>query len=180
MAYFDTAKPMDVLVDASPTGLGAILIHDGKVISYGSRALSDVETRYSQTEREMFAVVWTAEHYHLYLYGAKFKILTDHKPLLGIFKSHKPTSPRIDRWKLRLMPYNYELTYRPRKDAANPADFVSRRPDKSTPFPDNVAEHYVNYLCNNVIPKAMTLPEVKTETKKRFHHAETCPSNSNQ
>ncbi len=50
MAYFDTAKPMDVLVDASPTGLGAILIQDGKVISYGSRALSNVETRYSQTE----------------------------------------------------------------------------------------------------------------------------------
>ena len=63
------------------------------------------------------------------------------------------------------MPYNYELTYRPGKDAANPADFISRRPDKSTPFPDNVAEHYVSYLCNNVIPKAMTLPEVKTKTK---------------
>ena len=41
---------------------------------------------------------------------------------------------------LDLMPYNYELTYRPGKDAANPADFISRRPDKSTPFPDNVAE----------------------------------------
>ena len=38
------------------------------------------------------------------------------------------------------MPYNYELTYRPGKDAANPADFISRRPDKSTPFPDNVAK----------------------------------------
>ena len=67
MAYFDTAKPMDVLVDASPTALGVILIQDGKVISYGSRALSDVETRYSQTEREMLAVVWAAEHYRLNL-----------------------------------------------------------------------------------------------------------------
>ena len=76
MAYFDPKKPTDVLVDASSTGLGAILIQDGKVISYGSRALSDVETRYSQTEREMLAVVWATEHYHLYLYGAKFTVIT--------------------------------------------------------------------------------------------------------
>ena len=67
MAYFDPTKPTEVLVDASPAGVGAILIQDGKVISYGSRALSDVETRYSQTEREMLAIVWATEHYHLYL-----------------------------------------------------------------------------------------------------------------
>ena len=160
---FDPKKPTDVLVDASPTGLA--LIQDGKVISYGSRALSDVETRYSQTEREMLAVVWATEHYHLYLYGAKFTVITDHKPLIGIFKSHKPTSPRIDRWKLRLMPYHYEIIYRPGKDDANPADFISRHADQATPLPDNIAEEYVNYLCNNIIPKAMTLSEVKKETK---------------
>ena len=158
-------KSTKVFVDASPTGLGAILMQDGKVISYGSRALTDVESRYSQTEREMLAVVWATEHYHLYLYGAKFAVITDHKPLLGIFKSHKPTSPRIDRWKLRLMSYKYEIIYRPGKDDANPADFISRHPDKATPFPDNIAENYVNYLCNNIIPKAMTLSEVQKETK---------------
>ena len=165
MAYFDPTKSTKVLVDASPTGLGAILMQDGKVISYGSRALTDVESRYSQTEREMLAVVWATEHYHLYLYGAKFAVITDHKPLLRIFKSHKPTSSRIDRWKLRLMSYNYEIIYRPGKDDANPADFISRHPDKATPFPDNIAENYVNYLCNNIIPKAMTLSEVQKETK---------------
>ncbi|CAB4030059.1 Retrovirus-related Pol poly from transposon, partial [Paramuricea clavata] len=159
MAYFDPTKSTKVLVDASPTGLGAILMQDGKVISYGSRALTDVESRYSQTEREMLAVVWATEHYHLYLYGAKFTLITDHKPLLGIFKSHRPTSPRIDRWKLRLMPYHHEIIYRPGKDDANPADFISRHPDKTTPFPDNIAENYVNYLCNNVTPKAMTMSE---------------------
>jgi hypothetical protein len=165
MAYFDPTNYTKVLVDASPTGLGAILMQDGKVISYGSRALTDVESRYSQTEREMLAVVWATEHYHLYLYGAKFVVITDHKTLLGIFKSHKPTSPRIDRWKLRLIPYNYEIIYRPGKDDANPADFISRHPNKATPFPDNIAENYVNYLCNNIIPKAMTLSEVQKETK---------------
>ena len=98
MSYFNPRLKTEVMVDASPVGL--LLAQDGKVISYASRALSDVEHRYSQTEREMLGVVWAAEHFHLYLYGSEFTIATDHKPLLGIFNSHKPTSARIDRWKL--------------------------------------------------------------------------------
>jgi hypothetical protein len=61
----------------------------------------------------MLAVVWGVEHFHLYVYGSHFQIITDHKPLLGIFKTQKPATPRMDRWKLRLMPYNCQLQYRP-------------------------------------------------------------------
>jgi hypothetical protein len=74
----------------------------------------------------MLAVVWGVEHFHLYVYGSRFQIITDHQPLLGIFKTQKPATPRMDRWKLRLMPYNCQLQYRPGKD--NPADFMSRHP----------------------------------------------------
>jgi hypothetical protein len=52
MAYFDPTKSTKVLVDASPTVLGDILMQDGKIISYGSRALTDFESRYFQTQRE--------------------------------------------------------------------------------------------------------------------------------
>eukprot|EP00794_Sanderia_malayensis_P010467 gene10467-biopygen7633 len=97
MAYFDPTCDSEVIVDASPVGLGALLVQNGRVVSYTSRALTDVEQRYSQTEREMLAVVWSMEHFHLYLYGSHFRIVTDHKPLLSIFNSHKPTSARIDR-----------------------------------------------------------------------------------
>ena len=141
-------------------------MQDGKVISYASRALSDVEHRYSQTEREMVGVVWAAEHFHLYLYGSEFTIATDHKPLLEIFNSHKPTSACIDRWKLRLMPYNCQLIYRPGKDAENPADFMSRHPGTAECEERNIAEDYVNYICNQAVPKAMTLQEIKLETEK--------------
>ena len=48
-----------IIADASPVGLGAILIQEQqgrkRVISYASKSLSDVEKRYSQTEKE---VVW--------------------------------------------------------------------------------------------------------------------------
>ena len=83
MSYFDPRKKTEIIVDASPTGLGGLLVQEGKILSYASRALSDVESRYSQTEREMLAVVWGVEHFHLYVYGAQFSVITDHEPLLG-------------------------------------------------------------------------------------------------
>ena len=52
MAYFDPELDTEIEVDASPVGLAGILTQGGKVIAYGSRSLSDAETRYSQTERE--------------------------------------------------------------------------------------------------------------------------------
>ena len=156
MPYFNPAQETKVIVDASPVGLRGLLAQDGKVISYASRALSDVESRYSQTEREMLAIVWALEHFHLYLYRSEFTIMTDHQPLLGIFNSHKPTSARIDRWKLRLMPYNCHLVYRRGKDAENPADFMSRHPNLQATAERNFADEYVNYICTNAIPKAMT------------------------
>ena len=94
MAYFDPAKETSILVDASPFGLGAILVQDNKAICHASRALTDVKKRYSQTDREMLAAVYGVEHFHLYVH---------HKLLLGIVKSRNPTTARIERWRLQLM-----------------------------------------------------------------------------
>ena len=113
MAYFDPKKTTDVIVDASPVGLGAILAQQGKIISYASRALTDVEQRYSQTDREFLAIVYGVEHFHLYLFGSKFTVTTDHKSLVGIISSSKPATARIERLRLRLMPYECDLQYRP-------------------------------------------------------------------
>jgi len=166
MDYFDPEKETTLIVDGSPIGLGAILMQD-KVVAYGSRALTETETRYSQTERELLAITWAVEHFHLYLYGAKFRVITDHKPLLGIVKSKKMASPRLERLKLRLAPYDFELTYKAGKNPENPADFMSRHPNIDTPIPEDITptELYVNYVCDNAVPKAMTLVEVRNETK---------------
>ena len=45
MSYFDPRKKTEIIVDASPSGLGGLLVQEGKVLSYASRALSDVESR---------------------------------------------------------------------------------------------------------------------------------------
>lgn len=73
LAYFDKDAPIRVIADASPVGLGAMLVQcqKGKMvhICYVSRTLSDCERRYSQTEREALALVWACERLHPYVYG---------------------------------------------------------------------------------------------------------------
>ena len=63
LAYFDPRKKTILTVDASPTGLGGILTQEDSheelpIVAYASKALSDVEKRYSHTEREALAVIW--------------------------------------------------------------------------------------------------------------------------
>ena len=63
--------PPLLVTDASPVGLGAVLIQEQRgnrrVIAYASKSLSDVERKYSQTENEALAIVWACERFHLYL-----------------------------------------------------------------------------------------------------------------
>ena len=121
-SYFDPKKKTTIHVDASPVGVAAILSQEGRIVSYASRSLTDVEQRYSQTERAALAVVWSCEHYNMYISGAPVMIITDHQPLLGIWeKPHPPL--RIARWGLRLQPYVISLKYGPGKE--NPADYMS-------------------------------------------------------
>ena len=67
LSYFDNNKPTILNVDASSTGLGAVVMQNGKPIAYGSRTLTDSERRYANIEREMLAIAWGVEKFHTYL-----------------------------------------------------------------------------------------------------------------
>ena len=96
LGYYDKEAVTHVITDASPVGLGAVLAQkqggEFRVIMYASRILTDVERRYSQTELEALAIVWACERFHTYLYGTKFHLITDHKPLEVLYskKSNPP------------------------------------------------------------------------------------------
>ena len=53
---------VDLLVDASPVGVGALLVQEGKIVNYASKALNDVEMRYTQIERESLAILYAIEN----------------------------------------------------------------------------------------------------------------------
>ena len=165
MAYFDTHKDAYITVDASPVELSAILSQrspgkeDDKVVCYASRALTKVEQRYSQTEREALAIVWGVEHFHMFIYGKEFTLITDHKPLEVIYGNrHAKASARVERWILRMQPYTFKVVYKPGR--TNPADYLSRHPIEAKYKQQNMTEDYVNFIEANSVPKAMTLDEI--------------------
>ncbi|KAK3084740.1 hypothetical protein FSP39_018188 [Pinctada imbricata] len=164
--YYNPESEISILVDASPVGLGAIMAQDEKVVAYASHALTDVESRYSQTEREALAIVWACEHFDMYIRGAPcVNIVTDHKPLETIWQKPKPPL-RIERWGLRLQPYKLKIRYEP--GHSNPADYMSRHPcaTKKHSHEEKIAESYVNFITTGSVPKAMTLDEVKSASNE--------------
>ena len=167
MAYFDPHKETVFLVDASQVGLGAVLMQDGKVVSYASKALSSVEKRYSQIEREALAIAWGCHHFRKYLLGHHFKVITGHKPLLPIF--NRPTSQastRIDNWRLKLQSFNFETLYS--RGDQNPADYISRHLQGDTNG-DSISEYteqYFNFVASQAIPKALSVEEICEATAK--------------
>ena len=140
---------MDV-TDAGPVDFGAVLtqVQEGqeRVIAYASRALTRVERRYSQTEREALGLVWGCERIHIYLYGMEFRLLTDHKPLETIYSTSSRNSARIERCVLRLEPYKLRVQYVPGKQ--NLADSFSQLVDMGGLSGNDEAEEFIRFVAN--------------------------------
>ena len=121
LAYFSPTLETKVIADASLVGLGAVLLQEQgegawRAVCYASRSISAVERRYSQTEKEALALVWSVERFHVYLLGREFELVTDHKPLEVIYSLISKPNTRIERWVLRLQPYHFTVTYKPGKE----------------------------------------------------------------
>ena len=94
LAYADFSLPFELHIDASGTGLGAVLYQtqDGKkrVIAYASRTLSQSEARYPAHKLEFLALKWAlTDQFYEYLYGNKFAVYTDNNPLTYVLTSAK-------------------------------------------------------------------------------------------
>ena len=128
LIYPDFTKPFILTTDASNFALGAVLsqrnLGSDKPVSFASRTLTDTEIIYSTVEKEMLAIIWAMKYFRPYLFGQKFKIITDHKPLTWLMSFKEPNS-KLVRWKLRLLEYDYEVMYK--KGSQNViADALSR------------------------------------------------------
>ena len=127
LEYYDVMRPVTITCDASKSGLGAVLLQEGKPVAYASRALTDAETRYAQIEKELLAVVFGFERFNQYTYARHVEVETDHKPLEAITK--KPllmARPRLQRMLLRLQRYDFTANYKPGKKWCSPILFLER------------------------------------------------------
>ena len=136
LVFYDIKRETVVSADASAHGLGATLLQrqdDGALrpVTYASRALTPTEERYAQIEKEALAVTWACERFFDYLIGLDtFIIQSDHKPLIPLLGGAKPLvdmPPRIQRFRMRLMRYNYQIVHVPGKELWT-ADALSRAP----------------------------------------------------
>ena len=112
----DFSRRFIVFTDASGFAIGAILAQidekgDEYVCFYASRLLKGAELQYGITEKECLAVVWSVKQFRVYLYGAKFTIVTDHNALLWLMSIRDPTG-RLARWSIYLQSYDYEIQHR--------------------------------------------------------------------
>ena len=134
LALYNANRETTLSADASSYGLGAVLLQkqpDGELrpVAYASRAMSGVEQRYAQIEKEALATTWVCERYSDFLIGKTFHIETDHKPLVSLLgqKTLDEFPPRIQRFRMRLMRFRYRISHVPGKDLIT-ADTLSRAP----------------------------------------------------
>lgn len=123
----DNNKPLYLVTDASKSAVCGILMHkiDEKFlpVEFFSKTLSETESRYPSIRRELFAIYLAVKHFRTHLYGKKFFILTDAKPLTY----HLPLNDQpeiVARWYLYLQEFDYSVEHIP--GLKNPADFLSR------------------------------------------------------
>ena len=168
LAYFKNDCKTRIVGHAGPTGIGAVLtqLQDGmwRVVSCASRSVTDVERRYSQTEKEGLALVWACKRFNLYVFGRQFELETDHKPLQYIYNKSSKPSARLERWVLRLQGYHFKVIYRP--GSTNIADVLSRLNSVQQKDSSGEEADFVRVIVEESTPVAMTAKEVERESEK--------------
>lgn len=128
LQYPDFERTFVLTTDASQYALGAVL-SQGEIgkdlpISYASKCLGKHDLNKSVIEKELLAIHWSINFFRPYLYGRRFTVVTDHRPLISLF-SHKNPSSKLTRIRLDLCDYDFEIVYKKGKMNTN-ADALSR------------------------------------------------------
>lgn len=93
LRLFDMSLPVVVPVDASPIGIGAVLMQEGKLVAFSSTTLTMTQKRYCQIKKELLAVKLGLMRFQQYMYGRRVE--SDHKPLVGLLDKPIVSSPRV-------------------------------------------------------------------------------------
>ena len=119
-----------VEVDASNYAVGGILSQkadDDELhpVAYFSTALQQPQRNWSATTKEAFALIVAVRHWHVYLAGTHFTLMSDHNPLTHLRKQKDPRG-KFGRWITELEEYDYSIRYVPGKENIK-ADTLSKQ-----------------------------------------------------
>jgi hypothetical protein len=110
LAQPNIEKPFDVYCAASGSGLGCVLMQEGRVIAYASQQLCRHEEHYPTHDLELAAMVHALKIWCHYLLGNICHVYTDHKSLKYIF-TQLELNMRQRRWLELIKDYDLEIHY---------------------------------------------------------------------
>ena len=105
--------------------------------------------------------MWACERFNLYLlWLPTFDLVTDHEALRVIYSRGSKLSARIERWVLRLQPYNYKVCCVKSQD--NIADVLSRL--KKIPASEKYRydDEHVRIVALSAVPIALKIQEIES------------------
>ena len=137
--HFDPSWNTKLVTDASRlNGLGFVLMQckndKVKVIQCGSRSLSPAEKNYSTLELELTAIVWAIQKCNFFIKGiGHFEVITDHRPLIGIFAKNlnQIENNRVVRLREKISDHPFAVKWVAGKENII-ADALSKAPAKTT------------------------------------------------
>ena len=132
LSHPDFTKPFILYTDASLIGVAGILCQEhpdgGEVaIAYTSTRLTGAQSRYTITELELWALVFSIKKFRCFLHGAEFTAVVDHCPLRWLCNMRDP-SARHFRWLMLLQEFSFQVRHR-KGSAHGSVDALSRNPD---------------------------------------------------
>lgn len=138
----DFSKEFMLRTDASNSSMGGVL-SQGEIgvdnpVGFFSKRLDSAQMNYSVIEREMLAIVRAIEYFRVYLLHRRFRLITDHNPLVYI-RSSVPQNSRLMRWRLSLEEYDFYIQHQAGK-LNQTADFLSRLHEDETVLPIQTVE----------------------------------------
>ena len=119
------SKPFEVECDASNTGIGAVLVQEGKHVAYFNEKLNKSRSNYSAYDKEFYAMVRALEYWSHYLKGQPFILHSDHESLKHI-SGQSRLSAKHARWVEFMQSFNFLAKYKTGKTNIV-TDALSRR-----------------------------------------------------